>query len=65
MSDSNDPKHVPLVFDEDLAGPVTNNAERNRRIEEQRRRDRERAARSATSNQSTTLARVHLIRRKV
>ena len=51
MSDSNDPKHVPLVFDEDLDGPVTNNAELNRRIEEQERRNRERAARSATSNQ--------------
>ena len=54
MSDSNEPKHVPLVFDEDLKGPIFNNAERNRRIEEQRRRDRERAARSATSNQSIT-----------
>ena len=52
MSDSNEPKHVPLVYDDDLAGPVTNNAELNRRIEEQERRNRERAARSATSNQS-------------
>ena len=55
MSDSNKPKHVPLVFDEDLKGPIFNNAERNSRIEEQRRRDRERAARSATSSQSIEL----------
>jgi hypothetical protein len=53
MSDTKNPKHVPLVFDADLDGPVTNNAELNLRIEEQRRRDRERAARSAASNQST------------
>ena len=39
MSDSNDPKHVPLVFDDDLDGPVTNNAELNRKIEEQERRE--------------------------
>ena len=51
MSDSNKPEHVPLVFDEDLEGPIFNNAERNSRIEEQRRRDRERAARSATADQ--------------
>ena len=51
MSNSNEPKYVPLVFDEDLAGPIFNNAERNRRIEKQRRRNRDRAALSATSNQ--------------
>ena len=56
MSNSNDPKHVPLVFDEDLAGPIFNNAERNRRIEEQKRRNRERAALSAMSNQPIEVA---------
>ena len=54
MSNGNDPKR-PLVFDEDLAGPVFNNTERNLRIEEQHRRNRERAERSATANQSTEL----------
>ena len=31
MSDSNDPKHEPLVYDEDLNGPIIDNAELNRR----------------------------------
>src|SRR4029078_774892 len=54
MSDSNDPKR-PLVFDEDLAGTVFNTTDLNLKIEEQHRRNRERAQRSerpATANQS-------------
>ena len=57
MTNSNDPKHTPLIYDEHLAGPVFNNAELNLRIEEQERRNRDRAQRSlsATSNQSIDL----------
>jgi hypothetical protein len=47
-----------MIFDEDLDGPVLNNAEFNTRLEEQARRNRERAERaqrSATADQSTDL----------
>jgi hypothetical protein len=57
MSNSNDPKR-PLVFDDDLAGTVFNTTDLNLKIEEQHRRNRERAKRSersATANQSIEL----------
>jgi len=50
MSNSKGPKETDSYFDEDLAGPISNNADLNLRIDEQERRNRTRA-RSATSSQ--------------
>ena len=59
MSDSKDSKHVPLVFDADLDGPVTNNAERNRRIEEEEAAEHSRKKPRALQRQEPSIPTNH------